>query len=172
MDGRITTVQRFNCLIPRFIEHLIALFIHTIQFYSTKKIALMKRKFFTALTCMSSIATVSVAQNNSIQLGFGLQRTWLLDQQGSPLKYQTKEKIVSFGYKHFDENSELDIKLIGALGDFFPTGFLNRQLYNPGYNADGTHKTDSSLMNGKIYSGRIKLGYARAVSSGYSVIDK
>ena len=132
----------------------------------------MKRKLLIATISMLSIVTVSVAQNNSIQLGFGFQRTWVLDQQGSPLKYQAKEKIISLGYQHLGENSKLDLQLSGALGDFFPTGLFNRQLYDPGYNADGTHKTDSSLMNGRIYSGRIKLGYLHAVGNGYSVIDK
>jgi len=137
-----------------------------------KKIKLMKKRLIMAIMCFMCVATTSLAQNNSIQLGFGFQRTWVLDQQGSPLKYQTKEKTLSLGYKHYGENSKLDIQLNGALGDFFPTGFFGRHLYDPGYNEDGTHKTDSSLMNGKIYNGRIKIGYMRAVSNGYSVIDK
>ena len=96
----------------------------------------------------------------------------MLDQQGSPLKYQTSEKTLNLGYKHFGENSAFDIQLKGALGDFFPTGFFNRQLYDPGFNPDGSHKNDSSLMNGKIYHGQIKMGYMRSVSNGYTVIDK
>lgn len=132
----------------------------------------MKRKLLAIIICLLSISIVSDAQSNSIQIGFGFQRTWILDQQGSPLKYQSKEKVLSLGYQHFNENSTLDIQLNGALGDFFPAGFFNRQLYDPGFNPDGSHKTDSSLMNGKIYSGRIKLGYLRSVSNGYSVIDK
>jgi len=132
----------------------------------------MKRKLFLAIICLLSLASVSDAQSNSIQAGFGFQRTWMLDQQGSPLKYQTKEKAFSLGYQHFGENSMFDVDLSGGLGDFFPTGFFNRQLYDPGFNPDGSHKTDSSLMNGKIYNGSIELGYLRSLSHGYSVIDK
>src|SRR6185437_2277912 len=126
----------------------------------------MKWKIVTAIVCLIAFAAVSNAQSNSIQIGIGYQRTWMLDQQGSPLKYQTSEKTLNLGYKHFGENSAFDIQLNGALGDFFPTGFFNRQLYDPGFNPDGSHKNDSSLMNGKIYHGQIKMGYMRSVSNG------
>ena len=132
----------------------------------------MYRKIILVITCILCLVTISGAQKNSINIGIGYQRTWMNDQQGSPLKYQTSEKTLSLGYQYYGEQSKFDLQLNGAMGNFFPTGFFNRQLYNPGYNSDGTHKTDSSLMNGKIYSGRIKLGYLKAVSSGYSTIDK
>jgi len=124
------------------------------------------------ITGIICLALFAKAQKNSFQLGVGYQRTWLYDQQGSPLKYQTSEKIISLGYNHYSDNSKIDVQLNGALGDFFPTGFLNRQMYDPGYSADGSHKTDSSLMIGKLYSGRIKLGYMRAVSNGYTSFNK
>jgi len=132
----------------------------------------MFRKIILVITCILCLVTVSSAQKKSINIGIGYQRTWMNDQQGSPLKYQTSEKTLSLGYQYYGEQSKFDVQLNGTMGNFFPTGFFNRQLYNSGYNSDGTHKTDSSLMNGKIYSGRIKLGYLRAVSSGYSIIDK
>jgi hypothetical protein len=63
-------------------------------------------------------------------------------------------------------------QLNGALGDFFPTGFKGRQIYDPGYNEDGTPKKDSSGMAGTLYSGRIKVSYLRQATSGYNIIGK
>jgi len=132
----------------------------------------MYSKIILVISCILCLVTASSAQNNSINIGIGYQRTWMNDQQGSPLKYQTSEKTLNLGYEYYGEKSKFDLELNGAIGNFFPTGFFDRQLYEPGYNNDGTPKTDSGLMNGKIYNGRIKLGYLRAVNNGYSTINK
>lgn len=108
------------------------------------------------------------AQGGKFQVGIGYQRTWMVDKQASPLKYQSSEKTFLIGYEHENAKARFDIKVNGALGDFFPTGFAGRLWYNPGYNNDGTPKNDSSTITGKLYSARIKIGYYRAVSPGYS----
>jgi len=117
-------------------------------------------------------AITSYAQKNNFKIGLGYQRTWMLDKQASPLKYQTSEKTISLGYEHLFSKSKLNVQLNGALGDFFPTGFFNRYWYNTNYNNDGSTKQDSSLLNGKLYNARFKIGYSKEVSNGYSVIGK
>jgi hypothetical protein len=114
---------------------------------------------------------ISQAQQNKFQLGIGYQRTWLLDKQASPLKYQSSEKTFSLGYAHTGNSGKFNTQLNGALGDFFPTGFYNRKMYNPGYNEDGTPKSDSGLLIGKLYKARFNIGYARQVSSGFSMVE-
>ncbi|MBZ5855963.1 hypothetical protein [Flavihumibacter profundi] len=113
----------------------------------------------------------SKAQNNKFQVGIGYQRTWLLDNQASPLKYQSSEKTFLLGYTHTGNTGKFDARLNGAWGNFFPTGFYNRKMYDPGYNPDGTPKSDSGLILGTLYNARIDIGYAWKVNSGYSVID-
>ncbi|ULQ54194.1 hypothetical protein [Flavihumibacter fluvii] len=113
----------------------------------------------------------SEAQQNKFQLGIGYQRTWMLDKQASPLKYQSSEKTFSLGYTHTGSADKFNVQLNGALGKFFPTGFADRKWYNPGYNSDGSPKTDSGVLMGKIYNARFNMGYARQVSSGFSMVD-
>ncbi|MGN6800621.1 MAG: hypothetical protein ACTHJN_01875 [Ginsengibacter sp.] len=114
----------------------------------------------------------AMAQQNKFTLGFGYQRTWMLDKQASPLKYQTSEKTILLGFDHKGNKGILGAQINGALGDFFPTGFKGRQMYDPGYNEDGTPKKDSSYMPGTLYSGRIIISYLRKATSGYNVIGK
>jgi len=113
----------------------------------------------------------SQAQQNKFQMGFGFQRTWILDKQASPLKYQGNEKTFSLAYTYNGSSGKFNTQLSGALGDFYPTGFSNRKMYNPGYNEDGTPKADSGLLVGKIYNARFNIGYARQVSSGFSMAE-
>jgi hypothetical protein len=128
----------------------------------------MKKKF-TILLFAIFLAGAMQAQKNQFQIGIGYQRTWMVDKQASPLKYQTSEKTFSLGYFHTGSNGKWNVQINGALGDFFPTGFRNRQLYNPGYNSDGTHKKDSFPFVGTLYNARIKAAYLKKVSNGYSV---
>ncbi len=131
----------------------------------------MKTKATLLITAMFTTAITS-AQTSKFKIGIGYQRTWMKDQQASPLKYQTSEKTFSLAYNHAGNNSIFGIQLNGALGDFFPTGFKNRQLYDPGYNADGSHKTDSLRLAGTLYNARIKINYLRKTSSGFSSFGK
>lgn len=121
---------------------------------------------------MFSARVVTVAQANKFQVGIGYQRTWLVDKQASPLKYQTSEKIFQLAYTHAGNKSKYGFEINGALGDFFPTGFAKRQLYDPSYNPDGSHKTDSVNLTGRWYNARIKINYLRKTRTGYSVIGK
>ena len=131
----------------------------------------MKTKIKLLIIALFTTA-ITKAQTGKFQIGIGYQRTWMVDQQASPLKYQTSEKTFSFAYNHLGNNSIFGIGLNGALGDFFPTGFANRQLYDPGYNADGSHKTDSFPLIGKLYNARLKINYLHKTSNGYSVFGK
>lgn len=114
---------------------------------------------------------IARGQSNRFQLGIGYQRTWMLDKQASPLKYQSSEKTILLGYQHYGAKGMFQASLNGSIGDFFPTGFPNRKWYNSSYNSDGTPKKDSSLLMGTIYSGRLQLGYLREVGSGFSIVD-
>jgi hypothetical protein len=105
-------------------------------------------------------------------LGAGYQRTWMLDKQASPLKYQSSEKTFLLGYENAGNNGKFSAQLNGAFGAFFPTGFHDRKWYNPGYNNDGSPKKDSGLLLGTLYNARLKLGYVREISSGFSVVGK
>lgn len=107
-------------------------------------------------------------QNNRLQIGIGYQRTWMVDRQASPLKYQTSEKTFLLGYEHTGVNGKVIARIEGGLGRLFPTGYYGRWLYDPGYNNDGTPKNDSSLMIGKLYQARVQLGYLKALGRGYS----
>jgi hypothetical protein len=113
-----------------------------------------------------------VSAQNKLRIGIGFQRTWMLDRQASPLKYQTSEKTFLLGYEHAGTKSLFRAEVNGAIGAFFPTGFRERKWYNPGYHADGSPKKDSGLLGGNIYHARIKVGYAREVSSGHTVVGK
>jgi len=107
------------------------------------------------------------AQSSRFSIGAGYQRTWIVDAQASPLKYQTSEKSFLLRYLHEGKKGKLDAALTGSFGDFFPTGFQNRIWYNPGYNANGTPKKDSNLLVGQFYNARLNIGYAKAVSAGH-----
>ncbi|HLO80097.1 MAG TPA: hypothetical protein VK166_04015, partial [Chitinophagaceae bacterium] len=122
------------------------------------------------IACMSWAA--AIAQQNKFTLGLGIQRTWMLDKQSSPLKYQTGEKSILLGYDHIGSKGIFSVHANGALGSFFPTGFHNRQMYDPGYNEDGTPKADSFAIPGTLYSGRFSLSYLRQGGSGNSIIGK
>ena len=129
----------------------------------------MKAKFLTILILCVSGHLVR-AQQNKFTMGLGYQRTWMVDKQASPLKYQTSEKTLLFSYNRTGSKGMLSASISGAVGDFFPTGFKNRQMYNPGYNIDGSPKMDSMFMPGTLYSGRVKLGYLRQITNGYNII--
>ena len=124
------------------------------------------------LVLASMVGVKAMAQENKFTLGVGYQRTWMLDKQASPLKYQTSEKTILLGYDHTGSKGIFGAQINGALGDFFPTGFKGRQMYDPGYNDDGTPKKDSSYIPGTLYNGRIKISYVRQATSGYNVIGK
>lgn len=132
----------------------------------------MKTKLFSFLLFFLVFANRLLAQQNKFTLGIGYQRTWMLDKQASPLKYQSSEKTFSLGYSHSGNKSFFQADINGALGDFFPTGFFNRKWYNPSYNDDGTPKQDSGLLMGKLYNARIKMSYLRATTNGYNTIGK
>ena len=108
------------------------------------------------------------AQGGKFQIGIGYQRTWMVDKQASPLKYKSSEKTFLIGYEHENASARFDMKINGAFGDFFPSAFADRQWYNPGFNSDGAHKKDSSIIKGRLYSARIKMGYYSVLSPGYS----
>lgn len=120
------------------------------------------------ISCTAAVG--AMAQQGKFTIGLGYQRTWMLDKQASPLKYQTSEKTLLLGYDHKGSRGIFSAQINGALGSFFPTGFGNRQMYDPGYNDDGTPKADSFSMPGTLYNGRIKVSYVRQVTTGYSVI--
>lgn len=130
------------------------------------------KKIVTILPVIIFLSGAIQAQKNQFQIGIGYQRTWMVDKQASPLKYQTSEKTFSLGYFHTGSKEKFNVQINGALGDFFPTGYKNRQLYNPGYNSDGTNKKDSFPFAGTLYNARVKIGYLTNVSNGYSVIGK
>ena len=112
------------------------------------------------------------AQNGAFRIGIGYQRTWVLDQQASPLKYQTSEKTFLVGYEHTGPHAKIAAGLEGGWGSLFPTGFRNRLLYDPGYHPDGTPKNDSFPIPGTFYNARLKLGYLRSLGNGYSLLGK
>lgn len=61
-----------------------------------------------AFMVMLSISTALVyAQKNSVRIGFGYQRTWMVDRQASPLKYRTGEKTIMLHYDHTGNNGIL-----------------------------------------------------------------
>ena len=128
------------------------------------------KRIFALLLFMMVVCTTTQAQRNKFQLGIGYQRTWMVDKQASPLKYQTSEKTFSLGYINKSANALFNIELIGAFGDFFPTGYRNRKFYNPGYNDDGTPKKDSGRLVGTLYNARFNVGYLRKINSGFTTI--
>lgn len=130
----------------------------------------MKRTGIFLFVWMQSIFIY--AQRNKLQVGIGYQRTWMIDQQVSPLKYQTSEKTFLLNYEHKSRAGKFVAGIEGATGKMFPAGLYHRQLYNPGYHADGTPKRDSSLMTGRLYQGRVKIGYLPSVATGFSRIGK
>lgn len=129
------------------------------------------KQIFATLLFFFGILLIALGQSNRFQIGIGYQRTWMLDRQASPLKYQSSEKTILLGYQHTGAKSQFHASLNGSLGDLFPTGFFNRQWYNNTYNQDGTVKKDSSSLMGTIYTGRLQVGYLREVGSGFSIID-
>lgn len=108
------------------------------------------------------------SQKNRFQLGIGYQRTWIADQQASPLKYRTSEKTFLLGYEHTGNNGKLQARIEGGFGKLVSADIPGRWLYNPGYNSDGTPKKDSFLIAGTLYNARVQLGYLKAISRGYS----
>ena len=131
----------------------------------------MKKTFI--LIIISYISTGAIqAQKNQFQIGIGYQRTWMVDKQASPLKYQTSEKTFSLGYSNTGSKGKFSTQINGALGAFFPTGLKSRQIYNPGYNADGTPIKDSLPFAGKLYNARISIGYLKQLGNDYSEIGK
>lgn len=130
----------------------------------------MKTRLFFLLLFVTVLMQAASAQQSKFTFGIGYQRTWMLDKQASPLKYQSSEKTISLGYTHTSNKSFVQADVNGALGDFFPTGFFNRKWYNPSYNNDGSPKQDSGLMMGTLYNARVKLSYLRATTNGYSTV--
>ena len=116
-------------------------------------------------------ATAAQAQRSTMRMGVGYQRTWMVDKQASPLKYQSSEKTFSLEYHRRGAKSKFNVGLTGSMGAFFPTGFENRKFYDPGYNADGSPKRDSSSMTGTLYTGRFSLGYTRKMHGGTAKND-
>lgn len=129
------------------------------------------KQIFSVLVCFIGTYLMVSGQSNRFQLGIGYQRTWMLDKQASPLKYQSSEKTLLLGYQHYGSKGLFQASINGSMGDFFPTGFFNRKWYNTSYQQDGTTMVDSSLLRGVLYSGRIQLGYLREVGSGFSMLD-
>lgn len=122
-----------------------------------------------AFMVMLSISTALVyAQKNSVRIGFGYQRTWMVDRQASPLKYRTGEKTIMLHYDHTGNNGILFGRIEGAMGKLFPSDINRRWWYDQGYNNDGTPKNDSVLMMGKLYNARIQLGYLKAIGSDHA----
>lgn len=126
----------------------------------------MKQHVLT-IAILGLMATGVKAQNSRFSIGAGYQRTWMVDAQASPLKYQTSEKTLLLRYLNEGKKGKLDAALTGSFGDFFPTGFHNRMWYNPGYNADGSPKKDSNLLVGQLYNARLNIGYAKVISTGH-----
>lgn len=122
------------------------------------------------LLLLFSLPGLIKAQQNKFTIGIGYQRTWMLDKPASPLKYQSSEKSLSIGYDHYDTRGVFSAQINGSLGNFFPTGFQNRQMYNPGFNNDGSSKTDSFSIPGTIYNARIKLSYLKQTNTGSNTI--
>ena len=124
------------------------------------------------LPLLALLAAGVASAQGKVRIGFGYQRTWMIDRQASPLKYQSREKTFLLGYENTGAKSRLQAQLSGAFGPFFPTGFAGRRWYSTDYNPDGSPKQDSGLLIGTLYNARLKVGYAREISSGYSVIGK
>ena len=118
----------------------------------------------------TSRAVAIQAQNNHFQNCIGYQQTFVVDKQASPLKYVSPEKTISLGFVHTGNKGRFKAETDGALGDFFPAGFKNRQLYNPGYNNDGAEKTDSIQIEGKLYKSRVKVDFLKHNGNSSSVI--
>jgi hypothetical protein len=129
------------------------------------------KQILTTLLFLLGILLIVRGQSNRFQIGIGYQRTWMLDRQASPLKYQSSEKTILLGYQHEGAKSQFHASLNGSLGNFFPTGFFNRKWYNSSYHPDGTSTQDSSFLRGMLYTGRLQVGYLREVGSGFSTID-
>ena len=132
----------------------------------------MQFKTILLILLMGTIAVESLAQQKKFTVGLGYQRTWMLDKQASPLKYQTSEKTVLLAYDHIGNKGIFSAQVNGALGSFFPTGFKGRQMYDPGYNDDGTPRKDSFYIPGTLYNGKIKISYLRQTTTGYNIIGK
>lgn len=131
----------------------------------------MKSKLSVLLLLLAIINTAT-AQRNKFQVGIGYQRTWMVDKQASPLKYQTSEKTFALGYSNQSSQGIFDISFNGALGDFFPTGFKNRKFYNPGYNEDGSPKKDSGSLVGTLYNARFHISYVKQINTGFTTIGQ
>ncbi|WP_300604673.1 hypothetical protein [Niabella sp.] len=125
------------------------------------------RQIVSILLCLF-LCVNSYSQKNRLQLGIGYQRTWIVDQQASPLKYQTSEKTFLLGYEHTGNGGKLSARIEGGLGKLAAADFPGRWLNDPGYNNDGTPKKDSFPISGKLYNARVQLGYLKALSHGYS----
>jgi hypothetical protein len=112
------------------------------------------------------------AQRNVFKLGIGYQRTRLLDEQASPLVYEANQPTFTAGYYNTGNKGKFTAELNGAIGSFNPAGMQNRYWYSTTYNPDGSTKLDSNLLMGKLYSGRIKLGWMQDISHGSGTKDK
>ncbi len=122
----------------------------------------------TLLLLLLALQCMLAAAQHRFQAGIGYQRTWMIDKQVSPLKYQSSEKTFLLGYEYASQKRVVRAKIDGSLGKFFPTGYDQRQLYDPGYNADGTPKKDSFPLTGKLYSVNMQVAYLTALSDGFS----
>ena len=49
-------------------------------------------KYKPLLYLLLAVGIKAAAQDHRFQIGAGYQRTWMVDQQASPLKYQSSEK--------------------------------------------------------------------------------
>lgn len=159
---------RFILHFLRFSNFLLSFRMHADDIYRKN---IMQAKITILLITFAAVITAS-AQQKKLTVGLGYQRTWMLDKQASPLKYQTSEKTLLLAYDRTGKNGIFNLQLNGALGSFFPTGFFNRQMYDPGYNNDGTPNKDSFSIPGNLYNGRIKISYLQKTASGYNIIGK
>lgn len=131
----------------------------------------MKQCFLTVLYCLL-FAVITQAQKDGLRIGIGYQRTWLLDKQASPLKYQTREHTFLLGYGHTSNVGKWYAQVNGAFGRMFPTGFGNRMWYTEKYDTNGTRTLDSSRLVSSFYHGYFSAGYMKKVSQGMSFFGK
>jgi hypothetical protein len=126
----------------------------------------MKRNVLTIAIIVLVVAGAN-GQGARFRIGAGYQRTSMVDEQASPLKYQSSEKTFLLNYLHEGKKGKLNAQLNGAFGNFFPTGFQNRVWYDPGYKNDGSAKKDSNLLIGQLYHANLNVGYAKKIGTGH-----
>jgi hypothetical protein len=107
------------------------------------------------------------AQQNTFKIGIGYQRTRMLDQQASPLQYNSSAATFKTGYYKTSNQGKFTAELAGALGNMSPAGTSNRYWYSPVYdNNGGIIRQDSFPLSGKLYNGMINIGWMKDISSG------